>query len=216
MEAPGAREAPGSRIWSAAFWKLARSRAFSGQTADPTHFRRLHRLHGILLECPESAGFLEPLWRRREHIPGATPAVSPMPLFLMRCRAGASGHVIRLNGRLNRRLRRPRRGTSFDAPIRQSTLRLGWPSRIGYRRRWKEASESRVSCSYELLRDARQRVRDLRHRATDKNELPDRLTKCGEELSQNRSATVRLAISENPGFSSPRCRRKPVESSEKR
>jgi signal transduction histidine kinase len=46
----------------------------------------------------------------------------------------------------------------------------------------------------EVLREARQRVRNLRRRTTDENELPDRLTKCGQELSKDHAANFTLAI----------------------
>jgi len=50
----------------------------------------------------------------------------------------------------------------------------------------------------EVLREARQRVRNLRRRATDENELPDRLTKCGQELAEDHTATFTLAIVGEP------------------
>jgi signal transduction histidine kinase/ligand-binding sensor domain-containing protein len=46
----------------------------------------------------------------------------------------------------------------------------------------------------EVLREARQRVRNLRRRTTDENELPDRLTKCGQQLSKDHAAIFTLAI----------------------
>jgi len=50
----------------------------------------------------------------------------------------------------------------------------------------------------EVLREARQRVRNLRRRTTDENELPDRLTKCGQELAKDHAVTVTLAIVGEP------------------
>ena len=50
----------------------------------------------------------------------------------------------------------------------------------------------------EVLREARHRVRDLRRRTTDENEFPDRLTKCGQELAKDHSATFTLAIVGEP------------------
>jgi signal transduction histidine kinase/ligand-binding sensor domain-containing protein len=50
----------------------------------------------------------------------------------------------------------------------------------------------------EVLREARQRVRNLRRRTTDANELPDRLTKCGKELSKDHVAAFTLAIVGKP------------------
>src|SRR5262249_8435281 len=50
----------------------------------------------------------------------------------------------------------------------------------------------------EVLREARQRVRNLRRRATDENELPDRLAKHGEELSKDQTAGFTLAIVGEP------------------
>jgi signal transduction histidine kinase len=50
----------------------------------------------------------------------------------------------------------------------------------------------------EVLREARQRVRNLRRRTTDENELPDRLTKCGQELAKDHTATFTLAIVGEP------------------
>jgi signal transduction histidine kinase/ligand-binding sensor domain-containing protein len=50
----------------------------------------------------------------------------------------------------------------------------------------------------EVLREARHRVRDLRRRTTDENELPARLTKCGQELSKDHTATFTLAVVGEP------------------
>jgi signal transduction histidine kinase/ligand-binding sensor domain-containing protein len=50
----------------------------------------------------------------------------------------------------------------------------------------------------EVLREARQRVRNLRRRTTDENELPDRLTKCGQELAKDHAVTFTLAIVGEP------------------
>jgi signal transduction histidine kinase/ligand-binding sensor domain-containing protein len=50
----------------------------------------------------------------------------------------------------------------------------------------------------EVLREARHRVRDLRRRTTDANELPDRLTKCGQELAKDHAVTFTLAIVGEP------------------
>ena len=50
----------------------------------------------------------------------------------------------------------------------------------------------------EILREARQHVRNLRRRTTQPNELSDRLAKCGEELSQGHTASFILAIVGTP------------------
>jgi hypothetical protein len=50
----------------------------------------------------------------------------------------------------------------------------------------------------EVMREARHRVRNLRQRRSHKNELPNRLTKCGEELSQDHPANFTLAIVGEP------------------
>ena len=50
----------------------------------------------------------------------------------------------------------------------------------------------------EVLREARHRVRDLRRRTADENELPARLTKCGQELSKDQTATFTLAVVGEP------------------
>ena len=50
----------------------------------------------------------------------------------------------------------------------------------------------------EVLREARNRVRSLRRRTADEDELPDRLTKCGQELSKDHAATFTLAIVGEP------------------
>ena len=50
----------------------------------------------------------------------------------------------------------------------------------------------------EIMREARHRVRNLRRRTADENELPDRLTKWGEELSKDHTATFSLAIVGEP------------------
>ena len=49
-----------------------------------------------------------------------------------------------------------------------------------------------------VLREARHRIRDLRRRTTDENDLADRLTKRGEELSKDHTATFTLAIVGEP------------------
>jgi signal transduction histidine kinase/ligand-binding sensor domain-containing protein len=49
-----------------------------------------------------------------------------------------------------------------------------------------------------VLREARQRVRNLRLRATDENDLADRLTKYGEELAKDHTAAFTLAIVGEP------------------
>ncbi len=55
----------------------------------------------------------------------------------------------------------------------------------------------------EVLRDARHRVRNLRQRATDANELGDRLRMCGEDLSKDHAATFTLAIVGEPRVLEP-------------
>jgi signal transduction histidine kinase/ligand-binding sensor domain-containing protein len=50
----------------------------------------------------------------------------------------------------------------------------------------------------EVLREARQRVRNLRRRTTHEHEFPDRLRKCGEELSQDHAGTFTLAVVGTP------------------
>jgi signal transduction histidine kinase/ligand-binding sensor domain-containing protein len=50
----------------------------------------------------------------------------------------------------------------------------------------------------EVLREARQRVRNLRRRTTDDDELSNRLTQCGQELAKDHSATFTLAIVGEP------------------
>jgi signal transduction histidine kinase len=50
----------------------------------------------------------------------------------------------------------------------------------------------------EVLREARQRVRNLRRRTGDENDLYDCLTKCGAELSKDHAATFTLAIVGEP------------------
>jgi signal transduction histidine kinase len=50
----------------------------------------------------------------------------------------------------------------------------------------------------EVLRDARLRVRNLRRRTTDENELSNRLTRWGQELSKDHAADFSLAIAGEP------------------
>jgi len=54
-----------------------------------------------------------------------------------------------------------------------------------------------------LLREARQRVRKLRRRATDINDLPARLAKYGEELAKEHDAAFSLAIVGDPRVLEP-------------
>jgi signal transduction histidine kinase len=46
----------------------------------------------------------------------------------------------------------------------------------------------------DVLHEARQRVRHLRRRATDKNELAERLTKRGEELAQDHASSFTVEV----------------------
>jgi len=55
----------------------------------------------------------------------------------------------------------------------------------------------------EVLREARQRVRNLRRRATDANELAERLTKRGEELAQDHASSFTLEIVGTPKVLEP-------------
>ncbi len=55
----------------------------------------------------------------------------------------------------------------------------------------------------EVLRDARYRVRTLRQRATDANDLGDRLQTCGQELSKDHAVTFTLAIVGEPRVLEP-------------
>ena len=50
----------------------------------------------------------------------------------------------------------------------------------------------------QVLREGRQRVRNLRRRTVDESDLADRLTKCGEELSKDHAASFTLAIVGEP------------------
>jgi ligand-binding sensor domain-containing protein/signal transduction histidine kinase len=50
----------------------------------------------------------------------------------------------------------------------------------------------------EVMREARHRVRNLRRRTTDENDLPNRLTKFGQDLSKDHTATFTLAIVGTP------------------
>src|SRR5262249_58141416 len=50
----------------------------------------------------------------------------------------------------------------------------------------------------EVMREARQRVRNLRRRTSPANELPSRLAKYGEELSKDHAASFTLAIVGTP------------------
>ena len=50
----------------------------------------------------------------------------------------------------------------------------------------------------EVLREARHRVRDLRRRTTDENELPNRITNYGQELSKDHASSFALAIVGEP------------------
>ena len=50
----------------------------------------------------------------------------------------------------------------------------------------------------EVMREARQRVRNLRRRTSHENELPNRLAKHGEELSKDHAASFTLAIVGTP------------------
>ena len=55
----------------------------------------------------------------------------------------------------------------------------------------------------EVMREARHRVRNLRQRTSHENELPNRLAKCGEELSQDYAASFTLAVVGEPRVLEP-------------
>jgi ligand-binding sensor domain-containing protein/signal transduction histidine kinase len=60
-----------------------------------------------------------------------------------------------------------------------------------------------LDCSDEVLREARHRVRSLRRRATGENEIRERLTKCGEELSKEYAAALILTVVGTPKVLEP-------------
>jgi len=62
----------------------------------------------------------------------------------------------------------------------------------------RKAIDDALDRADEVLHEARDRVRNLRRRRTDENDLPDRLTKCGQELAKDHAATFTLVIVGEP------------------
>src|SRR5262249_55030751 len=67
----------------------------------------------------------------------------------------------------------------------------------------KKMIEDALERGDEVLREARQRVRNLRRRATGDNELRDRLTSCGQELAKDHAAGFTLGIVGTPKVLEP-------------
>src|SRR5262249_29984204 len=79
------------------------------------------------------------------------------------------------------------------------TLRMqGVSKNIAIQDPIRKKMEEALDRADEVLREARHRVRNLRRRTTDENELADRLTKCGQEVSKDQAATFTLAVVGEP------------------
>lgn len=78
--------------------------------------------------------------------------------------------------------------------LRVQGVAKNMPDQDPLRKRMDEALDR----ADDVLREARHRVRNLRRRTTDENELPDRLTACGQELAKDHAATFTLALIGEP------------------
>ena len=116
--------------------------------------------------------------------------------YRLRVRRLAHTYNLRLEGRVAERTRiaRELHDTLLQGfqgiTLRMQGVAKNMPSRDPRRKMMDDVLDR----ADEVLREARHRVRDLRRRTTDENELPNRLTKCGQELSKDHTASFTLAI----------------------
>jgi signal transduction histidine kinase len=117
-------------------------------------------------------------------------------VYLLRVRQLAHAYNLRLEGRVAERTRiaRELHDTLLQGfhgiTLRMQGVSKNMPVEDPLRKKMDEVLDR----ADEVLREARQGVRNLRRRTTNENELPNRLAKRGEELSQDHAATFTLAI----------------------
>jgi signal transduction histidine kinase len=112
----------------------------------------------------------------------------------------AHTYNLRLEGRVSERVRIARElHDTLLQGFQGITLRMqGVARNMPVQDPIRKMMEEVLGRADEVLREARHRVRHLRQRTTNGNELPDRLTKCGQELSKDHAATFTLAIIGEP------------------
>jgi signal transduction histidine kinase/ligand-binding sensor domain-containing protein len=142
--------------------------------------------------------FVQTMWFKLLLI--ATAALSVWALYVLRLRKATAEISARLGERLQERERIARElHDTLLQGFQGITLRVqGVAKNMPNHDPLREKLEDVLDTADEVMREARQRVRDLRRRTTDKNELPARLTKSGQELSKDHAATFTLAIVGEP------------------
>lgn len=138
--------------------------------------------------------FIQSIWFKILLI--ATAALSVWVLYSMHLRKATAEITARLGERLQERERIARElHDTLLQGFQGITLRVqGVAKNIPAHDPLRKMLDDVLDRADGVLREARQRVRDLRRRTTDENDLADRLTKCGEELAKDHTATFTLAI----------------------
>jgi signal transduction histidine kinase/ligand-binding sensor domain-containing protein len=116
--------------------------------------------------------------------------------YRVRVRQLAHTYNLRLEGRVAERTRIARElHDTLLQGFQGITLRMhGVSKNMLIQDPLRKMMEEVLDRADEVMREARQGVRNLRRRTAGENELPDRLKKCGEELSHDHAATFSLAI----------------------
>jgi signal transduction histidine kinase/streptogramin lyase len=142
--------------------------------------------------------FVQTIWFKLLLV--ATAALSVWVLYRLRLRKATAEISARLGERLQERERiaRELHDTLLQGflgiTLRMQGVAKNMPTYDPQRKMMEEVLDR----ADDVLREARQRLRSLRRRTTDKNELPDRLAKCGEELSKEHAACFTLAVIGTP------------------
>jgi signal transduction histidine kinase/ligand-binding sensor domain-containing protein len=120
--------------------------------------------------------------------------------YRLRVRQLAHTYNLRLEGRLAERTRIARElHDTLLQGFQGITLRMqGVSKNMPIQDPNRKMMEEVLDRGDEVLREARHRVLNLRRRTTDENDLPNCLTKCGEELSKDHAAAFTLAIVGEP------------------
>jgi len=121
-------------------------------------------------------------------------------LYLLRLKQATANVQTRLLGQLEERERIARElHDTLLQGFQGITLRMhGVSKNLNGQDPIRRMMEEVLERADEVLREARLRVRNLRRRTSDEDDLPDRLTKCGRELSKDHAATFTLAIVGEP------------------
>src|SRR5262249_35499395 len=134
-----------------------------------------------------------------------TAALSVWALYVLRLRKATAEISARLGERL---LERERIARELHDTLLQGfqgiTLRVqGVAKNMPAQDPLRKMIDDVLDRADDVLREARQRVRHLRRRATDETELPERLTKRGQELSQDHASRFTLEVVGTPKVLEP-------------